>query len=333
MHKKKPKLMELLRNEIRLKGYSLSTEKNYLKWTREFILFHKKTHPKRMGENEVKAFLTHLVNDRNVSPATQNQALCALIFLYRKLLGKEDFYVDDVQWSKKGRRIPVVLSMEEIQRILDVVQGKAALPLKLMYGTGLRVSECIRLRIQDLDIDYKQITVRDGKGRKDRTTMLPESLIESLKQQIRLTYKLHQFDLRNGYGAVELPHALVKKYPSACKDFRWQFLFPSGKIGRDPRSNRQSRFHISRETLHRELQRTVKFARISKKVTTHTLRHSFATHLLQIGYDIRTVQELLGHNDVATTMIYTHVLKTGGHAVKSPLDTSQHTREPIFSMK
>ncbi|MEX0680130.1 MAG: integron integrase [Balneolales bacterium] len=311
-----------MRNEIRLKGYSYSTEKSYIKWAREFIFFHNKMHPGEMSEKEVKNFLTHLVNKRHVAPSTQNQALCALLFLYRDVLGQTDFYVNNVEWSKKHQHVPVVLSVNEVQNLLNAVQGRAELPLKLMYGTGLRISECIRLRIMDLDIEYKQLTVHSGKGLKDRTTVLPASLIQRLQQQIKNVHNLHRFDLKKGYGAVQLPHALQKKYPSANTEFRWQFLFPSHKIGRDPRTGRRSRFHISRETLHRELRQAVKIAGISKKVSSHTLRHSFATHLLKAGYDIRTVQELLGHNDVATTMIYTHVLKTGGHAVKSPLDST-----------
>jgi integron integrase len=320
--KKKKKLLPTLRDEIRLKGYSYNTEKNYVKWVRDFIFFHNKTHPDKLDESDVSDFLTFLVNKRNVSPSTQNQALCAILFLYRQVLGRKDYYVREIQWSKKSTRIPVVLSVAEVKRLLDAVSGKAALPLKLMYGTGMRVSECIRLRVQDLDLDYKQVTVRDGKGRKDRTTVLPESLMESIRTQVRRVDKIHRYDLRNGYGEVPLPYALRKKYPSASRELRWQYLFPSGKISRDVRTGQMARFHVSRETLHRELRQAVRIAGITKRVSSHTLRHSFATHLLQAGYDIRTVQELLGHSDVKTTMIYTHVLKTGGHAVKSPLDAS-----------
>ncbi|MEX1011071.1 MAG: integron integrase [Balneolaceae bacterium] len=296
----KPKLLHELRDVIRLKGYSYNTEKNYIKWVREFIHYHGKTHPTEMGEMEVNIFLTYLVNKRHVAPSTQNQALCAILFLYRHVLGQSDFFVNDIHWSKKRKRIPVVLTTDEVYSLLGAVQGKALLPLKLMYGSGLRVSECINLRIIDLDIGYKQITVRDGKGRKDRTTMLPGSLMDSLTDQIRLVKRIHQYDLKNGFGAVQLPHALTKKYPSAATDFRWQFLFPSIKIGRNPRTGIRSRFHLSRETLSRALQKAVKIVGISKKVSSHTLRHSFATHLLQAGYDIRTVQELLGHKDVKT---------------------------------
>ncbi|MDG5767836.1 integron integrase [Balneolales bacterium ANBcel1] len=313
-------IIRQLRDRIRIKGYSYSTEKNYVKWVREFILFHKKIHPARLNEDKVKEFLTYLVNRRNVSPSTQNQALCAILFLYRQVMDETDFYVDEVEWSKKVSRLPVVLSAKEVRRVLDLIQGKAELPLKLMYGTGMRISECIRLRIKDIDTEYKQIMVRDGKGKKDRTTVLPESLLEGIKKQIVRVGKIHERDLRRGFGAVSLPHALAKKYPNAATEPGWQFLFPSQTIGRDPQTGNHSRFHISRETLHRELRQAVRLAGISKKVSSHTLRHSFATHLLQAGYDIRTVQELLGHNDVATTMIYTHVLKTSGLAVRSPLD-------------
>ncbi|MBP3192711.1 integron integrase [Natronogracilivirga saccharolytica] len=326
MPAKKKKLLQQLRDAIRRKGYSLSTEKNYVKWTREYVLFHDKKHPVDMGQDEVTDFLTYLVNKRRVSPSTQNQALCALIFLYRQLLGMEDFYVDKVEWSKKAKRIPVVLSVDEVTKVMDLLQGKALLPLKLMYGAGLRVSECIRLRVQDLDLEYRQLIIRDGKGKKDRTTVAPDALIDGISRQVRLVKRIHDHDLSRGYGEVVLPYALQKKYPSAGKSINWQFLFPSGKLSRDPRTKKISRFHISRESMHRELQRAVRLAGVSKKVTTHTLRHSFATHLLQAGYDIRTVQELLGHNDVSTTMIYTHILKTGGHAVRSPLDATVNPR-------
>ncbi len=318
---RKSSLLSALRNRIRLKGYSYSTEKTYVKWVKEYVLFHGHTHPKELGEDKVRDFLTYLVNKRHIAPATQNQALCALLFLYRSVLNFKDFYVSEIVWSKKSRRLPVVLSTDEVRKLLDALQGKAALPVKLMYGTGLRLSECIKLRILDIDLEYKQITVHDGKGRKDRTTVLPTSLIDPIIHQIRLVEKLHDHDLAHGLGEVQLPHALSRKYPAAAKDLRWQFLFPSRKIGRDPRTGLRSRFHISRETLHRELHQAARIAGITKKISTHTLRHSFATHLLEAGYDIRTVQELLGHNDVATTMIYTHVLKTAGNAVRSPLDS------------
>ena len=318
----KPKLLARLRNKIRLKGYSLSTEKSYVKWVREFVLFHQKSHPENLGEDKVQRFLEYLVNKRHIAPSTQNQALCALLFLYRSVLGQKDFYVSKVEWSKKSRRIPVVLSAHEVKRVLDALQGRAALPLKLMYGTGLRLAECIKLRVMDIDFEYKQVTVRHGKGRKDRTTVLPNSLITPLLEQLERVKAWHNHDLQKGYGSVPLPHALSKKYPGAATDIRWQYLFPSSKIGRDPRSGLHTRFHLSRETLHRELQQAARIAGITKRISTHTLRHSFATHLLESGYDIRTVQELLGHNDLATTMIYTHVLKTGGKAVKSPLDNN-----------
>ncbi len=316
----RPKILTRLRNKIRLKGYSYSTEKNYVKWVKEYIIFHRKTHPENLGEENVKEFLTYLVNQRRVSPSTQNQALCAIIFLYRNVLDNPEFYVDKVEWSKKTSRLPIVMSVNEVRSVLEMLQGNAALPLRLMYGAGLRVSECIRLRILDIDTEYKQLTVRNGKGKKDRTTVLPESLLEPVNQQIKRVENLHKRDLNRGFGAAPLPHALSKKYSNAATDLRWQFLFPSKKIGLDPQNGHEGRFHVSRETLHRELRLAVKLAGITKKVSTHTLRHSFATHLLQSGYDIRTVQELLGHNDVATTMIYTHVLKTSGHAVRSPLD-------------
>lgn len=320
MQQPSKKLLPSIRDEIRLKGYSHNTEKSYLKWIREYIYYHDKTHPDSLGEEDVHEFLTHLINDRNVSPSTQNQALCALLFMYRQVLGKTDFYIDDIVWSKKGKRVPVVLSVDEVRRILNAVHGKAALPMKLMYGAGLRVSECLKLRIMDLDFEYKQITIFDGKGRKDRKTTMPGALINSLKDQIKVVEAIHKHDLSRGYGSVHLPFALKLKYPGASKELRWQYLFPSGTISSHVITGEWTRFHLSADTIQRELRRVASMVGVSKKVTSHTLRHSFATHLLQSGYDIRTVQELLGHDDVSTTMIYTHILKIGENAVRSPFD-------------
>jgi integron integrase len=314
------KLIPRIKDEIRLKGYSYSTEKNYIKWIVNFIKFHNLKHPNDLNENNVLDFLTHLVNVRKVAGSTQNQALCAILFLYRQVLGQKEFYVNDVIWSKKVRRIPVVLTVEEVRKILSISYGRTSLPMKLMYGSGLRVSECIRLRIMDINLEYRQLAIHNSKGKKSRTTLLPSSLVDEVRTQMDLVKKLHQRDLSNGFGSVPIPYSLNAKLPNAGKDFKWQYLFPSETISPDVRTGVKARFHISRDTIQRELSRLVVINGITKRVTSHTLRHSFATHLLQSGYDIRTVQELLGHDDVSTTMIYTHVLKFGGHAVKSPMD-------------
>lgn len=314
------KLIPRVRNMIRLKGYSYSTEKNYVKWIIDFIRFHNLQHPSNLGESDVQSYLSFLVNSRKVAGSTQNQALCAILFLYRQVLDMKDFYVNDIIWSKKIRRVPTVLTQDEVKSILCSSTGKAALPLQLLYGSGLRISECIKLRVMDVDLEYRQLTIYNSKGKKSRSTLLPSSLIEPIRLQINKVFRIHQNDLKSGLGAVPLPNALKSKYPNSDKDFKWQFLFPSDVISTDIRTGLRTRFHISRDTVQRELFRLALANGINKRVTSHTLRHSFATHLLQAGYDIRTVQELLGHDDVATTMIYTHVLKLGGHAVKSPID-------------
>ncbi|MCH8486762.1 MAG: integron integrase [Candidatus Cyclonatronum sp.] len=316
----KPKLLTQLRNEIRTLGYAWSTEKTYVYWVRDFILYHNKKHPSALGHDHVRDYLNHLVNKRSIAPSTQNQALSALLFLYKKLLNQPDFQVEGLNWSKKPKRLPVVLSKNEIAALFHHLDEKLLLHLKLMYGAGLRVSELIRLRVCDVDFENGQLMVHSGKGKKDRFSLLPETLRPGLEEQIQKVFRIHQADLRRGLGHISLPYALHKKYPGAAKAFSWHYLFPSRVIGTDPRSGLPARHHVSRETLQRSFKAAVQAAGIQKRATLHTLRHSFATHLLQNGYDIRTVQELLGHEDVKTTMIYTHVLGMGSHAVKSPAD-------------
>lgn len=316
----KPKLLTQVRNKIRTKGYSYSTEKAYVQWIKQFVKYHELKHPETLGNKEVSDFLNYLVTKRHVAGATQNQALSALLFLYREVLDRPKFYVENLDWSKKSKRIPVVLSKEEVSEVFRLMEPKMLLPIKLIYGAGLRVSELIRLRVGDIDFQHAQLRIKSGKGKKDRFTILPASIIPDLKDHIRKVKSLHNKDISNGFGYVSLPFALHKKYPSAAKDIVWQFVFPSARIGKDPRSKFMVRYHISRSTLQRSLKSAVQKAGITKQVTLHTLRHSFATHLLQNGYDIRTVQELLGHESINTTMIYTHVLGKGGFAVRSPLD-------------
>lgn len=317
----KPKLLTMLRNEIRTRGYAYHTEKNYVFWVRDFIVYHKKQHPSTLNSEHVKKYLNHLVNNRHVAPSTQNQALAALLFLYRHLLNVPDFSVDNLNWSKKPKRIPVVFSKEEIAKLIHAAKPNVKLHFKLMYGAGLRISELIRLRVTDVDFENGQILVRSGKGRKDRFTLLPESLRPPLEDYIQKAHNIYLADKKKGLRHISLPHTLHKKYPNATHEFCWHFVFPSKVIGKDPRSGKPIRHHISRETLQRGFKQALKTSGIYKRATLHSLRHSFATHLLQNGYDIRTVQELLGHENVQTTMIYTHVLKMGSFAVKSPADT------------
>lgn len=314
------KLLDRVRNDIRRKGLSFSTEKTYVNWTLDFIKFHNKQHPKSLSSDDVTQYLNYLVNRRHVAPSTQNQALCAILFLYRNTLNQPDFYIDKIDWSKKPRRIPLVLSQPEIKKLLSHIPPSDQLPIRLIYGSGLRVSEAIRLRITDIDFEHAELRICDAKGKKDRITIFPQSLHDDVQKQIQRVHKIHKFDLNNGHGHAELPHALHKKYPGASVSFNWQYLFPSSRVGIDPRSGNTARHHVSRTTLSRSLKEALHASNITKNVTLHTLRHSFATHLLQNKYDIRTVQEILGHDSVNTTMIYTHVLKLGGYAVRSPLD-------------
>ena len=324
------KLLDQLREALRIKHYSSRTEESYVQWVRRFILFHNKRHPAEMGAPEIQAFLAYLARERKVSASTQNQALSAILFLYREVLHKE---IEPVLLStaKRPERLPTVLSHEEVRSLLNHMSGIHKLMAQLLYGSGLRLMECVRLRVKDIDFGYKTITVRDGKGEKDRVVPLPETVIPDLHRQIERVRLLHEEDLAAGYGEVYLPYALAEKYPHAAREFIWQYLFPSPRRSIDPHSGKKRRHHRDPSGLQRAVKKAAQKASIQKRVTCHTLRHSFATHLLQNGYDIRTVQELLGHKDVRTTMIYTHVLQRGGLAVRSPLDSIEGCPPPPSS--
>jgi integron integrase len=315
-----PRLLERVRDTLRLKHMSLKTEKSYLYYIKEFIIFHNKRHPREMGVEEIRVYLSHLAVNKNVAASTQNVARNALLFLYKEVLQLELPFLDGIEPAKRPQRLPVVLTREEVQALLTNLSGVHHLMASLLYGSGLRLSECLNLRVKDLDFGYQQITVRDGKGEKDRLTMMPKSTIEGLKLQLENARYLHQQDLVQGYGAVYLPYALERKYPSANREWRWQYVFPANNRATDPRSGIVHRHHIYPDSLQRRVKSAIRQAGLTKHASCHTLRHSFATHLLEDGYDIRTVQELLGHKDVRTTMIYTHVLNKGGRGVRSPLD-------------
>ena len=317
-----PKLLDIVRGKIRLKHYSIRTEQAYTDWIKRYILHFDKQHPKDLGAAEVEAFLTHLAVARNVSASTQNQAKSALLFLYKEVLGAELPWLDDIQQAKTPKRLPVVLTQDEVSKILSHLEGTHHLVVSLLYCTGMRILEALRLRVKDIDFARKEILIRDGKGFKDRVTMLPVSLVAPLKAHLDKVKSLHEEDLAQGYGAVYMPQALGKKYPYAARDWAWQYIFPSGKLSVDPRveNGETRRHHAQDQAIQRAVRQAVRDANITKLATPHTFRHSFATHLLESGYDIRTVQELLGHSDVATTMIYTHVLNKGGKGVSSPLD-------------
>jgi integron integrase len=315
-----PKLLDRMRAEIRVRHYSIRTEESYVDWARRFILYHDKRHPQEMGAEEVRDFLSHLATERNVSASTQNQAKSALLFLYREVLHIELPWLDEVIVAKASRRLPVVLTPTEMRRLLNAMSGTMGLVASLLYGTGMRLLEGLRLRVKDIEFERREIIVREGKGNKDRVTVLPENLILPLQAHLKKVKALHERDLEAGYGEVYLPDALARKYPKAGKVWGWQYVFPSVVRSVDPRSGIERRHHLYEASVQRAVREAAKLAEIHKPVTPHVLRHSFATHLLQNGYDIRTVQELLGHSDVSTTMIYTHVLNKGGKAVVSPLD-------------
>lgn len=317
---KPKKLLDQLRDTIRLKHYSYSTEKTYVHWARRYILYHNKRHPAEMGAAEIEAFLTYPAKEGYVSSSTQNQALNALLFLYRNVLQIDLPVPLHALRAKRSEHLPTVLSKDEVARVLAGMQGLHQLMAKLLYGCGLRLMECLRLRVKDIDFEQSQIIVREGKGEKDRATMLPTSLIQPLKNQITFVKNQHERDLAQGYGSVELPFALARKYPTAGKELGWQYLFPSERLSTDPRSGIVRHHHLDPSGLQCAVKAAAKLARIDKPVSPHTFRHCFATHLLEAGYDIRTVQELLGHKDVKTTMIYTHVLNRRPKAVRSPLD-------------
>ncbi|MDH5821801.1 integron integrase [Luteimonas sp. RD2P54] len=316
----RPRLFEEVRGRLRAKHYSLRTERAYLGWIRRFILANGKRHPRELGGPEIETFLTQLAVRGKVAASTQNQALSALLFLYREVLRVELPWMENVVRARRPVRVPTVLSEEEVKRLLASLEGRASLLASLLYGTGMRLMEGLRLRVKDLDFARNEITVRDGKGGKDRRTVLPASLAGPLQQEVERARTWHQQDLRAGFGEAWLPHALARKYPAASREFGWQYVFPARRRSLDPRDGRERRHHIDDAMLSRAIKRACGNAGIVKPVSAHTLRHSFATHLLEAGYDIRTVQELLGHKDVATTQIYTHVLNRGGRAVLSPLD-------------
>jgi integron integrase len=323
------KLLEQIRDQIRVKQYSFRTEKTYLHWVREYIFFHNPDlkqgivakHPAEMGTAEINQFITHLVTQRKVSASTQNQALSAILFLYRNVLNiKLDEGLVSLSRPKKGKRVPVVLSKDEARAVINHMKGQYKLMTQILYGSGLRLMECLRLRVKDIDFENHRIIVYDGKGGDDRVTMLPDSLFVPLRQHLEQVKVQHQNDLALGFGSVYMPFALGKKYPNAEKQWIWQYVFPASSFYKDPESGIMRRHHVHETALQKAIRAAASLAKIEKRVTPHTFRHSFATHLLQSGYDIRTVQELLGHKDVKTTMIYTHVLQKGGLAVRSPLD-------------
>ena len=316
----KPRLLDQMRQAIRVKHYSIRTEKTYLSWVTQFIRWSGMRHPADMGAPEIEAFLSMLANQRDVAGSTQNQALAALLFLYKQVLGIDLPWLDGITRAKKPARLPVVLSQAEVSAVLAHTKGTSGLVISLLYGTGMRLMEALRLRVKDIEFDRNIILVRGGKGDKDRVVPLPASLIQALREQIAARHKMHSIDLARGMVDVELPHALWKKYPNAPKEWAWQYVFAAADYSPDPRTGVIRRHHIHEKTIQRAMRSAVLAAGIHKPASCHTLRHSFATHLLETGTDIRTVQELLGHSDVSTTMIYTHVVKRGAAGVLSPLD-------------
>ena len=319
MAQRPKKLLEQVSDAIRRKHYSYRTEQAYVQWIKRFILFHHKRHPKDMGAPEIEAFLTHLAVEQQVSASTQNQALSALLFLYRYVLDQELGPINALR-AKPSKYLPTVLSKSEVTRLLDQLTGVHALLAQLLYGSGMRLAEGLRLRVKDIDFQQRHILVRDGKGEKDRVTLLPTSLHDDLQAQLAYARRLHQKDLARGLGAVYLPYALSHKYPNAEQEWGWQYVFPSPRISTEPETGIRRRHHLDPSGLQKAIRRAAKTIGLAKPVGPHTLRHSFATHLLEAGYDIRTVQELLGHKDVKTTMIYTHVMQRGPLGVRSPLD-------------
>lgn len=315
-----PKLLDRVRAAVRVKHYSLRTEQAYVHWAKRYILHHGKRHPRDMGAPEVEAFLSYLATHRNVSASTQNQALAALLFLYREVLGIALPWLDNLTRAKPRQRVPVVLSQQEVARLLRNVSGVEGTVIRLLYGTGMRMSEALRLRVMDVDFDRREITIRRGKGDKDRRVMLPDSLREDLQRIREERRRWHDHDLACGLAGVDLPDAVDRKYPRAHLEFAWQYLIASPTHSTDPRTGQIRRHHLHEDRIGRAIKTALRAARIDKRATAHTLRHSFATHMLERGHDIRTVQELLGHADVETTMIYTHVLNRGGRGVRSPLD-------------
>ena len=315
----KPKLLEQVRISLRTLHYSAKTEEAYIKWIKEFIVYSNKQHPEKLNSTHVSKFLSYLAVDRRVSASTQNQALCAIVFLYKKVLGKDFGWLDDAVRAHKGLRIPVVFSKSEALKIISCMQGISKLITSILYGGGLRLNECLNMRVLDVDFENRIITVRKRKGDKDRTTVLPASIIPELKEHLFTVKEIHYSDLKSGYGETVLPDSLEKKYPNAAKEFKWQFVFPADKRTKDEKTGKVVRYRIHETTIQKAIKQALKKSMIEKKAGSHTFRHSFATQLLSDGYDIRTIQELLGHKSLRTTMIYTHVLKNIS-GVKSPLD-------------
>ena len=317
------RLLDQVRDRLRTKHYSYRTEQSYLHWIRRFIVFHGKRHPEKMAEREIEAFLTDLAVRRNVAASTQNQAFNAILFLYREVLGIELAAGIEAVRAKRPARLPTVLSRTEVEQVLSGLSGVPGMACRLLYGAGLRAKECLQLRVKDLDFRLNQILVRDGKGGRDRITVFPENVKADLRKHLQRVRMLHKKDLADGLGKVHLPYSFGKKYPGAARSWGWQYVFPSQSLSRDPRTGKTGRHHIDPSTLRKAIKKAVGLTGIHKPVGCHTFRHSFATHLLEDGYDIRTVQELLGHKDVRTTMVYTHVLSRGGRGVISPLDALQ----------
>ena len=321
-----PKLLDRVRWHLRVKHYSIRTEQAYVDWSRRYILFHRKRHPREMGEREITEFLTHLAVEKHVAASTQNQAFAALLFLYQQVLEQKLDFIGNVQRVTRPAKLPVVLTPSETRAVLTHLKGEYRLMAELLYGSGLRLMECVRLRVKDIDFGYGHITVRDGKGLRDRITILPERLRRPLQVHLERVQEIHHHDLRKGGGRAYLPFALERKYRHANRSWAWQYAFPAAKVSTDPRSGEARRHHVSEKNLQKAVKAAVERAGIRKAASCHTLRHSFATHLLENGYDIRTVQELLGHKDVSTTMIYTHVLNKPGIAIRSPLDDQPPAR-------
>jgi integron integrase len=315
-----PRLLDQVRNVLRVKHFSLSTERAYVGWIRRFILYHQKKHPTQMAETEIRQFISYLAVDARISASTQTVALSALLFLYREVLKIDLPHIHHIERARPTTKLPVVFTRLEVQSILARLDGTHHLIASLLYGSGLRLMEALRLRVKDIDLERREITVRQGKGAKDRVTMLPVSMLEALQTHLKKVRILHQADLKKGFGRAELPFALAKKYPGAAREWGWQYVFPAVKLSRDPRSGYENRHHLYPDHIQRAVKTAIRLAQIYRNGSCHTFRHSFATHLLEDGYDIRTVQELLGHKDVRTTMIYTHVLNRGGRGVRSPLD-------------
>lgn len=317
---KKSRLLDQVRYAIRARHYSIRTEEAYVQWIRRYILFHDKRHPKDMGASEVNRFLTYLAVDKRVAASTQNQALSGILFLYQEVLHQDIEYLSNVVRAKKPKNLPVVFTRQEVKSVLNSLSGTKWIMGNLLYGAGLRLMECIRLRVKDIDFSYNQIVVRDGKGKEDRVTMLPKNVNVPLQRHLNEVRKLHQKDLKEGFGNVYLPYALERKYVNANREWGWQYVFPASNRSVDPRTGIVRRHHLDKTVLQRSVKEAIRKVGIYKAGSCHSLRHSFATHLLEDGYDIRTVQELLGHKDVSTTMIYTHVLNKGGQGVRSPAD-------------